>query len=125
MRIKPAKEGNVLVEVSPRDSQLFSKEAEQGSVLRLKRILVPIDFSECSRKALQYAVPFAKQFGAEVLCLHVIEIPYGAGESGFVTEMEVFRKSLLQDARKRIDEFVKHESAKVPAKADLRSGAPY
>ncbi|HEY5895630.1 MAG TPA: universal stress protein, partial [Chthoniobacterales bacterium] len=33
-------------------------------LLELKSILVPIDFSEISRSALEYAVPFAKRFGA-------------------------------------------------------------
>ena len=32
------------------------------SLLELKSILVPIDFSECSKKALRYAVPLAQQF---------------------------------------------------------------
>ena len=41
--------------------------------LGIKSILVPIDFSAPSRKALDYAVPFAKQFGAKLTLLHVIE----------------------------------------------------
>ena len=41
-------------------------------VFRLKKLLVPIDFSECSRKALQYAIPLARQFDAELHLLHVV-----------------------------------------------------
>jgi nucleotide-binding universal stress UspA family protein len=41
--------------------------------LKLTSILVPIDFSAPSKKALTYAVPFAKQFGAKLTLLHVIE----------------------------------------------------
>ena len=41
--------------------------------IRLKRILVPVDFSESSSKALQYAVSFAKQFSAEIVLLHVVQ----------------------------------------------------
>ena len=41
--------------------------------IKLKRILVPIDFSPLSLKALQYALRFAEEFGAEVILLHVIE----------------------------------------------------
>lgn len=48
---------------------------ELGGLLFLKRILVPIDFSECSKKALQYAVPLARQFRAELTLLNVIH-PY-------------------------------------------------
>jgi universal stress protein A len=34
---------------------------------------VPIDFSAPSKKALDYAVPFAEQFGAKLTLLHVVE----------------------------------------------------
>ena len=41
--------------------------------MRLKRILVPIDFSSHSMNALRYARELAQQFGAQLLLLHVIE----------------------------------------------------
>src|SRR5947207_14918437 len=41
--------------------------------LDLKKILVPIDFSDTSKKALQYALRFAEQFGCEIILLHVVE----------------------------------------------------
>ena len=37
------------------------------------RILVPIDFSEPSRKALHYAKVFAQQFDASVTLMHAVE----------------------------------------------------
>jgi nucleotide-binding universal stress UspA family protein len=43
------------------------------SYLQLKQILVPIDFSPPSEKALKYAVRFAEQFGSSVTLLHVIQ----------------------------------------------------
>ena len=43
--------------------------------LELKNILVPLDFSDFSLKALRYAVPFARQFGATLTLLHVVELP--------------------------------------------------
>jgi len=39
----------------------------------VKSILVPIDFSAPSKKALDYAVAFAEQFGAKLTLLHVVE----------------------------------------------------
>jgi universal stress protein A len=39
--------------------------------IQLKNILVPLDFSEMSLKSLQYAVPFARQFGAKITLLHI------------------------------------------------------
>jgi nucleotide-binding universal stress UspA family protein len=41
--------------------------------LRLKKILVPIDFSPPSKKALKYAVRFAEEFGGELTLLYVLE----------------------------------------------------
>lgn len=41
--------------------------------LRLKKVLVPIDFSAPSKNALKYAVRFAEEFGGELTLLHVLE----------------------------------------------------
>src|SRR3982750_1703509 len=49
------------------------KLSDQAPLHRLKNILVPIDFSKESRKALEYAIPFAAQFGATLSLVHVIE----------------------------------------------------
>jgi universal stress protein A len=47
------------------------------AALNFKNILVPTDFSKISHKALEYAVAIAKQFGARITMLHVIEpLPY-------------------------------------------------
>ena len=43
------------------------------STVKLKRILVPIDFSDASIKALKYAVPFAEHFGATICLVNVME----------------------------------------------------
>jgi len=40
-------------------------------MIKLKRILVPHDFSETSDAAVKYAVAFAKNFGAALQLLHV------------------------------------------------------
>jgi universal stress protein A len=42
-------------------------------LLQIKSILVPIDFSVSSKKALAYAIPFAEEFGAKLTLLHVVE----------------------------------------------------
>lgn len=41
--------------------------------LRVKKILVPIDFSPPSKNAFKYAVRFAEEFGGELTLLHVLE----------------------------------------------------
>ena len=41
-----------------------------------ERILVPTDFSECSRAALAYAVELAGRFGGAVEVVHVLDLPH-------------------------------------------------
>ena len=53
-------------------------EPEEGvefvpQILNLKKILVPIDFSDMSKHAFQYALRFAEQFRCEIVLLHVVE----------------------------------------------------
>jgi nucleotide-binding universal stress UspA family protein len=40
---------------------------------QIKKIMVPIDFSDFSKNALKYAVNFTKQFGAELFLIYVVE----------------------------------------------------
>lgn len=43
--------------------------------MKIQRILCPIDFSDCSKKALEYAQLFAQGQNEEVILFHVVE-PY-------------------------------------------------
>lgn len=40
--------------------------------VRIQSILVPIDFSESSKRTLKYALTFAEQFGAKLTLLYVV-----------------------------------------------------
>ncbi|HEB83597.1 MAG TPA: universal stress protein, partial [Bacteroidetes bacterium] len=40
---------------------------------RYEKVLIPVDFSEASRKALEYGVEIAGRFGSELELVHVIE----------------------------------------------------
>ncbi|NLI76714.1 MAG: universal stress protein [Candidatus Riflebacteria bacterium] len=42
-------------------------------MINIKKILVPVDFSESAPLALRYAASFAAEFGAQIHLLHVIE----------------------------------------------------
>ncbi len=42
-------------------------------MIAIKTILLPTDGSECSGKAMAYALSFAKQYGARVVAVHVID----------------------------------------------------
>lgn len=53
-----------------------------------RRILVPLDFSVTSLRAMKIAVPLAKQSDARLLLLHVVEPnPYATGMEGAVLVM--------------------------------------
>jgi nucleotide-binding universal stress UspA family protein len=69
--------------------------------LRLKRILVPVDFSECSDKAVDYAVAFAQQSGASLVLVHVMELQYAGSGLGEV-ETPLFEKELRENASSQL-----------------------
>jgi nucleotide-binding universal stress UspA family protein len=89
MKIRPArKSGKVVIELDRKEPQLPARESGPAvaalPVFKLKKILVPIDFSECSRKALTYAVPMAKQFDAVIVLLFVVQVHYPVPDWGVV-----------------------------------------
>jgi universal stress protein A len=43
------------------------------ATIQLKRILVPVDFSGPSDRALRYAARFAQHFGGEITLLHIVQ----------------------------------------------------
>jgi nucleotide-binding universal stress UspA family protein len=42
--------------------------------LKLRKIVVPVDFSDCAAQGLRYAVGLAQRFGAELSLLHVVQL---------------------------------------------------
>lgn len=74
MKIKPTQHsGEVVMAVNRRDEPLLSPA--RTSPFRVKKILVPTDFSDCSKKALQYALPLAKEHDAAITLLNVVPTP--------------------------------------------------
>ena len=77
---------------------------QQGRI-RLRKILVPLDFSDCSRMAFDCAVRLAREFRSELLLVHVIDpicYPFG-GEYGAVHSarlMEEARASAQSEMKK-------------------------
>jgi universal stress protein A len=116
--------------VRDREHEFVSKSPGAGreSDFRLQRILTPTDFSECSKKALQYAlqyaVAFAKEFGSEIFGVHVLDIPYGAGEAGIIIETQAFQKSLQESAERQMTSFLE-QAAPIRAEGDIKLGSTY
>ncbi len=60
------------------DEGAAATAARAGSAPAFRQILVPVDFSDCSLEAVEYAAVLAAQFSAAVTVLHVLEpVTYG------------------------------------------------
>jgi nucleotide-binding universal stress UspA family protein len=124
MKVRPAKNsGEVVMEVGRRDEPLLT--GANTSAFRMKRILVPTDFSECARKALQYAIPLAEQHEAEIVLLYVAPSPaYAGGEYGII-DTSAMNAELTTAGEKRLETYVREElRGKVPAETMVRTGSP-
>jgi universal stress protein A len=75
------------------------------SPLTLKQILVPVDFSLCSLKALDYALGLAQTFQAKLTLLHVVE-PTVYPESYALTPstLDEANQNLMESSRERLSE---------------------
>ena len=95
------------------------------SLLKLNSILVPIDFSWPSKKALQYALPFARQFGAKITLLFVLEPPVYSGDIGYVP-MEVDAAGSLKAAGEKLTELASQViDPELLDKTLVRTGRPF
>jgi nucleotide-binding universal stress UspA family protein len=118
MKIKPTpKTGGVLVELRPNESQIPAQSV--ASVFQLQKILVPVDFSDCSKKAIQYAIPFGRQFGAELVLIHVVE-PYP-----LVPEMAPYDFETVNDGLQELQALQKSLDPTVASAISLRKGTPH
>ncbi len=101
--------------------------ARKSTRIDLNRILVPIDFSEHSKRALQYAIPFAQQFNASIDLLYVVEptvypADFSFGQVGFPAIEEELRKRGAEE----LDELLEKEiSGRLKAKRAIRTGKAF
>ncbi len=94
----------------------------------IQKILVATDFSKTSERALHQAAELAEIFHARLTVLHVVEEPFGyVGEMhAYLPEVDAFRKTLNDAARKQLDKVLTTEEvARWQADRLLRTGTPY
>lgn len=75
----------------------------------IKTILVPIDFSECSRAALDCALSIAERHGAKVTALHVPEVMPEALNLRLTNEggaVSTYGEFAVQNGKKALDKFL-------------------
>ena len=97
-------------------------------MIKMAKILHPTDFSEPSRYALGYAVSFAREFGAQLWVLHVIEevaramyfdMLQAPPVAAIMADIEAQAKKLLDGL---LDDDVKKE---LNAQCLIRKGVPF
>ena len=110
MKIKLSRPlGNVVVEMN-------------AQAVQLKKILVPLDFSACAQKALQYAIPFAKQFNAEIIFLHVIPMHFHYSADGFETD-SISTEGVQDDVTRKLWALIKETVPReISAQIEIRYG---
>lgn len=101
-------------------------EEEEGVLSRpvtLERILVPVDFSDCSLDALGYAAVVAQQAKASLMLLHVLEpVSYGLD---FTLGQSKARHAEAETWTKRLEELVSsHQHPTMQVESRLRGGFP-
>jgi nucleotide-binding universal stress UspA family protein len=91
--------------------------------LMLERILVPIDFSDCSLDAVEYAAVVAQQAQASVELLHVLEpVSYGLD---FTLGHAEERRQTKDRLAARLEQIATAlAGAGIPCKSRLRGGLP-
>ena len=107
-----------------RDEVSSSVTAEPCGGVRLNRILVPVDFSDCSLEAVEYAALMAQRHSASVTLLHVLEpVSYGLDftllQTGKREELRERLTARLGDMTRALAE------AKIPADSLVRGGTPF
>jgi nucleotide-binding universal stress UspA family protein len=95
----------------------------------IHRILVPVDFSECSRAALEAAALLAQRLGASIDVLHVWETPHYVGPEFLIREPgetgHPLQEAALTQAETEMDEFLSQFRQREEFRVRLESGKPY
>ena len=96
-----------------RAEYLAAPAARAGYKVDLENILVPLDLSDKSLKALQYAIPLAQRFGAKLTLLHVVPPPVYTPDLPYTL---AFEPRELDWARERLKEIRETE---IPADMEV------
>ncbi len=129
MKFKPARKPSrgVLVELGADEAQLPATAPRPDfnplAPFKLNRVLVPVDFSDCSHKALQYALPFAKAFDATLTLLYVVEPFYPVPEMAGV-DVVLIEKQLREGGDRQLAALRKGVGDSAAVETLLRVGRP-
>lgn len=98
---------------------------EGDRMVDITRVLCPVDFSDCSRRALDYAIAIGRWFGADIEVLHVVPQPLVAGRAEMQIRLDVLRTEAYADAVAEMKQFVESASSSgVPVHVSVERGEP-
>lgn len=76
--------------------------------LTIKTILVPVDFSRCSLKGLEYAIAFANELGAKIILLHATYLGYVySTEGSALYDIPGLQKAARKAAERQMQKLVR------------------
>jgi nucleotide-binding universal stress UspA family protein len=83
-------------------------KSEAGRTPTLHTILVPVDFSGCSRGGLRYAIDFANEFGARIILLHATYLGYiYSSEGTALYDIPALQKAARKTAERQMRQLVR------------------
>ena len=102
-----------------------STEAVMTTKAIFQRIIVTTDFGEASDRALRLAVELARDSEAELLVLHVCELPFAAYGDMAAVPVDLVTP-MVELLRKKLDELLESLREQVPRlRGTLKLGAPW
>lgn len=94
-----------------------------NSSSQFKKILVPVDFSKTSQKALDQAVILAKQSKASLVLIHVVTFTVAASVEQF--SVIDWYQHLIKEAKKDLEKLKQRLSNSVPIEIVVETGVPF
>ena len=97
-------------------------------MITLKKILIPVDFSESSKKAVLYGVSFGLQYRVKVIMLSVVDDRIFEEASLFGVAEQEMRDNRKKVFQEKIDELVreiKEKNSSSEIEGVVRFGVPY
>lgn len=107
-------------------TRTLSKRDGKAPAFKMKKILVPIDFSNISKEALPWATFLAAHFGAELFLLHIVEkLPIDDLLGRALTNAPIL--SLMKQAEAHLERMAGNlsKSTGVNVAALVRDGTPF
>jgi nucleotide-binding universal stress UspA family protein len=95
-------------------------------MLQLRQILVPVDFTDTSDRALSYAVELARKFDASITVVHAYQIPvYGFPDGAYITAADVAAQ-ISTASQGRLDAIIESQKlSNIPMTGILRDGVAW